>query len=110
MMGTRVVRSVLDRPRSRRGSLKAYCNHRHQLLTGHGELMLAEFKYGLEPKETFAKYLGDQAKPRRCVPLEILLHVPLTVMPGRTTTSRRTSFRSFTGITCYRGDGSGPRA
>ncbi|KAF9653090.1 FAD/NAD-P-binding domain-containing protein [Thelephora ganbajun] len=35
------------------------------LLTGHGELMLAEFKYGLEPKETFAKYLGDQAKPRR---------------------------------------------
>lgn len=29
--------------------------------------MLAEFKYGLEPKETFAKYLGDQAKPRRCV-------------------------------------------
>jgi len=35
------------------------------LLTGHGELMLAEFKYGLEPKETFAKYLGDQVKPRR---------------------------------------------
>ena len=27
--------------------------------------MLAEFKYGLEPKETFAKYFGDQVKPRR---------------------------------------------
>lgn len=25
--------------------------------------MLAEFKYGLVPKETFAPYLGDQAKP-----------------------------------------------
>ncbi|KAI0321640.1 FAD/NAD-P-binding domain-containing protein [Amylostereum chailletii] len=35
------------------------------LLTGYGELMLAEFKYGLEPEETFAKYLGDQATPRR---------------------------------------------
>ncbi|KAI6106425.1 hypothetical protein EV401DRAFT_2077942 [Pisolithus croceorrhizus] len=32
----------------------------NQLLTGYGELMLAEFKYGLEPKESFAKYLGDQ--------------------------------------------------
>ncbi len=36
-----------------------------KLLTGYGRLMLAEFKYGLEPKETFAKYLGDQSKPRR---------------------------------------------
>ncbi|EGN92476.1 hypothetical protein SERLA73DRAFT_191153 [Serpula lacrymans var. lacrymans S7.3] len=35
------------------------------LLTGYGELMLAEFKYGLEPKESFANYLGDQKIPRR---------------------------------------------
>lgn len=34
-----------------------------QLLTGYGQLMLAEFKYGGVPKETFANYLGDQAKP-----------------------------------------------
>ena len=26
--------------------------------------MLAEFKYGLEPKESFSSYLGDQAIPR----------------------------------------------
>lgn len=26
--------------------------------------MLAEFKYGLEPKESFASFLGDQAVPR----------------------------------------------
>ena len=26
--------------------------------------MLAEFKYGLEPKETFAGILGDQSTPR----------------------------------------------
>lgn len=36
--------------------------------------MLAEFKYGLEPKETFSKYLGDQAKPRRCVSSVVLLY------------------------------------
>lgn len=57
-----------------------------QLLTGHGELMLAEFKYGLEPKETFAKYLGDQAKPRRFVLLTILSHLPLTLALGSITT------------------------
>ncbi|EJF65787.1 FAD/NAD(P)-binding domain-containing protein [Dichomitus squalens LYAD-421 SS1] len=34
------------------------------LLTGYGQLMLAEFKYGLEPKESFANILGDQAIPR----------------------------------------------
>ncbi|KAJ3479192.1 hypothetical protein NLI96_g9234 [Meripilus lineatus] len=34
------------------------------LLTGYGQLMLAEFKYGLEPKETFA-ILGDQKSPKR---------------------------------------------
>ena len=80
-----------------------------QLLTGHGELMLAEFKYGLEPKETFAKYLGDQVKPRRFVLLAILSHSPLTVTLGCTTTSRRMSSRLFIGIICYRDNGSGPR-
>lgn len=35
------------------------------LLTEYGKVMLAEFKYGAEPKETFA-FLGlDQATPRR---------------------------------------------
>ncbi|KAI0781014.1 FAD/NAD-P-binding domain-containing protein [Trametes elegans] len=34
------------------------------LLTGYGQLLLAEFKYGLEPKESFAHILGDQATPR----------------------------------------------
>ncbi|KAI0362011.1 FAD/NAD-P-binding domain-containing protein [Trametes cingulata] len=34
------------------------------LLTGYGKLMLAEFKYGLEPKESFSNVLGDQAVPR----------------------------------------------
>ena len=72
--------------------------------------MLAEFKYGLEPKETFAKYLGDQAKPRRYVLQTILLHLLPTVVLGSTITLRRTSFRSFTGITCYKDNGSGPRA
>ncbi|KAJ3509231.1 hypothetical protein NMY22_g16362 [Coprinellus aureogranulatus] len=34
------------------------------LLTGYGELMLAEFTYGAVPKETFGAFV-DQAKPRR---------------------------------------------
>lgn len=34
-----------------------------QLLTGYGELMLAEFKYGLEPKESFSFF--NQSKPNR---------------------------------------------
>jgi len=72
--------------------------------------MLAEFKYGLEPKETFAKYLGDQVKPRRYAPLTILSHSPLTMVLGSTTTSRRMSSRLFTGIICYRANGSVPRA
>lgn len=71
--------------------------------------MLAEFKYGLEPKETFAKYLGDQVKPRRYVFQTILLHLPPTVILGSTTTSRRTFSHSFTGIICYKDNGSGPR-
>jgi hypothetical protein len=29
--------------------------------------MLAEFKYGLVPDETFADVLGDQSKPNRSV-------------------------------------------
>jgi NADPH-dependent 2,4-dienoyl-CoA reductase/sulfur reductase-like enzyme len=36
-----------------------------QLLTGYGELLLAEFKYGLVPAESFANSIGDQATPRR---------------------------------------------
>ncbi|KAI5123288.1 hypothetical protein M0805_009309 [Coniferiporia weirii] len=35
------------------------------LLTDYGHLMLAEFKYGLVPVQTFGDYLGDQATPRR---------------------------------------------
>lgn len=35
-----------------------------QLLTGYGELMLAEFKYGLVPKESFSRYV-DQSKSNR---------------------------------------------
>ncbi|KZV91072.1 FAD/NAD(P)-binding domain-containing protein [Exidia glandulosa HHB12029] len=36
------------------------------LLTGYDSLMLAEFKYGLEPKETFKSMLGiDQVVPRK---------------------------------------------
>ncbi|KAJ7632578.1 sulfide-quinone oxidoreductase [Roridomyces roridus] len=34
------------------------------LLTGYGELMMAEFRYGLEPKETFAPRI-DQSKSNR---------------------------------------------
>lgn len=34
------------------------------LLTGYGELMLAEFRYGLEPKETFSN-IFDQSKSNR---------------------------------------------
>jgi len=36
-----------------------------KLLTGYGELMLAEFKYGLVPAETFSRSVGDQAIPTR---------------------------------------------
>ncbi len=35
------------------------------LLTGHGELMLCEFKYGGVPKETFAGVVGSQDEPMR---------------------------------------------
>jgi len=35
-----------------------------QLLTAYGELMLAEFKYGGVPKESFGAIV-DQAKPKR---------------------------------------------
>ncbi|CDZ97000.1 Sulfide:quinone oxidoreductase/flavo-binding protein [Phaffia rhodozyma] len=35
------------------------------LLTGHNELLLAEFKYGGIPDETFAKFGIDQAKPNK---------------------------------------------
>ncbi|KAI9459472.1 FAD/NAD-P-binding domain-containing protein [Lactarius psammicola] len=36
-----------------------------QLLTSYGELLLAEFKYGLIPAESFANSIGDQVTPRR---------------------------------------------
>jgi len=37
--------------------------------------MLAEFKYGLEPVETFSRMFGiDQAVPRRCVVSSTPLH------------------------------------
>ncbi|KAG5654524.1 hypothetical protein H0H81_001165 [Sphagnurus paluster] len=36
------------------------------LLTGYGELMLAEFKYGLEPKESFSNFF-NQTKSQRLV-------------------------------------------
>jgi len=36
----------------------------YKLLTGYGELLLAEFKYGLEPKETFSAFV-DQTKSHR---------------------------------------------
>ena len=77
----------------------------HQLLTGHGELMLAEFKYGLEPKETFAKYLGDQVKPRRYAASVALSSLALSVLSGSTTISRRTFSRLFTGIICCKVNG-----
>ncbi|KAF9500905.1 FAD/NAD(P)-binding domain-containing protein [Pleurotus eryngii] len=35
------------------------------LLTGYGELMLTEFKYGFVPKESFSSFLGDQSKRSR---------------------------------------------
>lgn len=38
------------------------------LFTGRGELLLAEFKYGLERKETFGRFV-DQSKPNRWVGL-----------------------------------------
>ena len=72
--------------------------------------MLAEFKYGLEPKETFAKYFGDQAKPRRYTLLTIRIRSSLTVILGSTTISRKMSSRSFTGIICCKDNGSGQRA
>jgi NADPH-dependent 2,4-dienoyl-CoA reductase/sulfur reductase-like enzyme len=46
------------------------------LLTGYGELMLAEFKYGLEPSETFDSVLGDQAIPNR-----LFYHLKKDVFP-----------------------------
>jgi hypothetical protein len=43
-----------------------------QLLTGYGELMLAEFKYGLVPKESFSQYV-DQSKSNRYVVNSVLV-------------------------------------
>ncbi|KAF7966295.1 hypothetical protein HWV62_17577 [Athelia sp. TMB] len=41
------------------------------LITGYGELMLAEFKYGLEPKESFSNFF-DQTKPNRLDDLHLV--------------------------------------
>ncbi|KAJ8520387.1 hypothetical protein ONZ45_g2777 [Pleurotus djamor] len=46
------------------------------LLTGYGELMLCEFKYGFVPKETFSSYFGDQSKSRR-----IYYHLKKDIFP-----------------------------
>lgn len=48
------------------------------LLTGYGQLMLAEFKYGLVPKESFASIpgIGDQSVPRR-----LFYHLKKDVFP-----------------------------
>ncbi|KAK0228501.1 sulfide-quinone oxidoreductase [Armillaria fumosa] len=46
------------------------------LLTGYGELMLAEFKYGLELKETFSSFV-DQSKSRR-----LFYHLKKDIFPA----------------------------
>jgi len=46
------------------------------LLTGYGELLLAEFKYGLIPAESFANSIGDQATPRR-----VFYHLKKDIFP-----------------------------
>ncbi|KAF9005614.1 FAD/NAD(P)-binding domain-containing protein [Cyathus striatus] len=46
------------------------------LLTGYGELMLAEFKYGLEPKESFGDIV-DQSKSQR-----IFYHLKKDLFPA----------------------------
>ena len=47
-----------------RSHFQCYVLILYKLLTGYGELLLAEFKYGLEPKETFGAFV-DQAKSQR---------------------------------------------
>ena len=47
-----------------------------QLLTGENKLLLAEFKYGLEPKESFKDFF-DQGKPQRAFyPLKTVSRYP----------------------------------
>jgi len=62
------------------------------LFTGRGELLLAEFKYGLERKETFGRFI-DQSKPNR-----LFYHLTKDVMP-----------RAYFGK-MLKGDWYGPRA
>lgn len=49
------------------------------LLTGHGELMLCEFKYGGVPDETFAKLpgIGSQDVPRK-----LFYHIKKDIFPA----------------------------
>jgi len=46
------------------------------LLTSYGKLMLAEFKYGLVPAETFSRSVGDQGTPRR-----VFYHLKKDIFP-----------------------------
>jgi hypothetical protein len=64
--------------------------------------MLAEFVYGLKPKETFSAF-GDQAVPGRYVlgrsrshPLNLYAYQVLT--PGHSITSKRSSSKSPAGL------------
>jgi hypothetical protein len=60
MTGTLAVRYVLCCS----ASCKCQLIIVEQLLTGENKLLLAEFKYGLEPKESFKGFF-DQGKPQR---------------------------------------------
>ncbi|TFK54924.1 sulfide-quinone oxidoreductase [Heliocybe sulcata] len=55
--------SVMDTGKTANAKYNGYTSC--PLLTGYGQLMLAEFKYDAIPEETFAEYFGDQAQPRR---------------------------------------------
>ena len=81
-------------------------------MTGYGELMLAEFKYGPEPKETFGNlpFIGDQAVPRRYVSDVTIIRRPLLIeyLEASSTTSRKISSRGRTGDLCSRAIGMAP--
>jgi len=65
--------SVMDTGKVRNAKYSGYTSC--PLLTGYGELMLAEFKYGLVPDETFG-WLHDQAKSQR-----LFYHLKKDVFP-----------------------------
>lgn len=80
------------------------------LLTGHGELMLCEFKYGGVPKETFANVLGGQEVPNR-----LFYHLKKDLFVSSSPRWRWTCAgadlpsRSRTGTGSLLGSGTGPR-